>query len=103
MNRHTTSTLIILAGVVWVDGGVLSSLARQWASDDNYSHGFLIIPLALYCAWERRDALARARCRPQILGLVLIICSLVVFAAGTLAAELFLTRISLVGVIVGTI
>jgi exosortase len=41
--------------------------------------------------------------RPHAGGLVIILLSLGVFAMGVLAAELFLTRISLVGVIVGSV
>lgn len=86
-----------------VYGGVVSSLVRQWASDDNYSHGFFIIPLALYCAWERRQQLQQARVRSSAIGLAVLGASLLVFAAGVLAAELFLARISLVGVIAGVV
>lgn len=83
--------------------GVLAALVRQWASDDNYSHGFFVIPLALYFAWTRRDQLARAATAPGVTGLVLIAGSLLVWMAGKLGSELFLTRVSLVGVIAGTI
>jgi exosortase len=103
MNRHATTALVCLAAVVWLYSDVLSSLVRQWASDDNYSHGFFIIPLALYCGWERRDLLRRTASQPHGAGLVLILFSLFLFAAGTLAAELFLTRISLVTMVAGTI
>jgi exosortase len=103
MRRHGVAALIVCAGVLWLYSDVLSSLVRQWASDDNYSHGFLILPLAVYLGWERRDLLSRAESRPAVAGLLVIALSLVVFAAGVLAAELFLTRISLVGVIAGTI
>jgi exosortase len=103
MNRHAAAALVVVAGVLWTYGSVLLSLVRQWASDDNYSHGFLIIPLAIFCAWERRDQLERAQCRPHSAGLILILLSLLVFATGVFAAELFLTRISLVGVVTGAI
>jgi exosortase len=103
MSCHTAPTLVILAGVVWAYSSVLSSLVRQWANDDNDSHGFLIVPLAIYFAWERRHQLARAEVRPHVAGLAVIVISLLLFAAGSLAAELFLSRISLVGVVVGTI
>ena len=33
---------------------VLVSLVGAWYTDDNYSHGFFIVPLAVYFAWERR-------------------------------------------------
>ena len=101
--RHAAAAALLAAGVLWLYAGALSSLVRQWANDDNYSHGFLIVPIAVYCAWERRDVLRRIDRRPHAGGLVIVLLSLVVFAMGVLAAELFLTRISLVGVIVGSV
>jgi exosortase len=92
---------VLAAAVVWVFGGILSSLARQWASDDNYSHGFFVVPLALFFAWERRAALLNAPHRPSLFGLFLIVGSLLVLLAGLLGAELFLTRVSFVGVLAG--
>ena len=103
MKRHTTTALACLAAIVWLYRDVLSSLVRQWASDDNYSHGFFIIPLAIYFGWERRAQLARAAVNPHLGGLLLLLLSLAVFTAGQLAAELFLTRISLIGVIAGIV
>jgi exosortase len=103
MKRHAYTALACLAAIAWLYAGVLSSLVRQWASDDNYSHGFFIVPLALYFGWERRDELRAAAGRPRVAGLALVIVSLLVCAAGILAAELFLARISLVGVVAGTI
>jgi exosortase len=103
MNRHAAAALVSVTAIVWVYRDVLSSLVRQWAGDDNYSHGFFIIPLALFCAWERRHLLSQAERRPHIAGLFLVLLSLVLFAGGVLAAELFLPRLSLVGVVVGTI
>jgi exosortase len=93
----------VAAAVVWLYADTLSSLVRQWASDDDYSHGFFVVPLAVYFLWERRAAFARVPCRPSIGGLWLIVISLAVFAAGRLGAELFLTRASLVGVIAGIV
>jgi exosortase len=79
------------------------SLVRQWASDDNYSHGFIVVPLALFFAWERRAALRSAEIRPSTAGAALIVVSLAAFVAGRLGAELFLTRVSLVGVLAGAV
>ena len=89
--------------LVLVYAGVFTGLLRQWASDDNYSHGFFVIPLAIYFAWERRSSLRAAPPRPRLLGLALIALSLVVYLAGVAGAELFLTRVSILGVIAGTV
>jgi exosortase len=93
----------LAAALALMYAGVLSSLVRQWSSDDNYSHGFFVLPLAAYFAWERRQALAAAVRRPSIFGLVTILGSLLVYTAGLLGAELFLTRISMIGVIAGAV
>jgi exosortase len=82
---------------------VLSSLVRQWSSDDNYSHGFFVLPLAGFFIWERRNALVAALPRPSLIGLGLIVVSLGLLIAGLLGAELFLTRISLVGTVAGIV
>jgi exosortase len=82
---------------------VVSKLVHDWATDDNYSHGFFVLPLALYFAWRRRDELVKAPMRPSMFGLAIIGGSLVTLIAGTLGAELFLTRISLVGVAAGMV
>lgn len=103
-NRRTMAAVAALVSAIgFLYAGVLSSLVRQWSTDDNYSHGFLVVPLALYFAWERRDALMTAPVRPGALGALLILGSLAIWAAGILGAELFLTRVSLVGVLAGTV
>lgn len=93
------AVLALAAALAWVYGGIMVSLGRQWANDDNYSHGFFVIPLAAFFVWERRDALRRAQRRPSAAGLVVIVASLLVLVAGRLGAELFLTRVSLIGVL----
>jgi exosortase len=97
------ASLALAAALAWLYAGTLSSLVRQWASDDNYSHGFFVVPLALFFVWERRAALRAAASRPSVLGLFLIIGSLLLFVAGLLGAELFLARVSVIGVIAGAV
>jgi exosortase len=101
--RSVASVVLLSASLLWVYRDVLSSLVRQWASDDNYSHGFFVLPLALYFAWERRYALGRAASAPATSGLVVIALSMLLLMTGVLGAELFLARVSLVGAIVGAV
>jgi exosortase D (VPLPA-CTERM-specific) len=82
---------------------VVAKLVHDWATDDNYSHGFLIVPIALYFVWERRARLAAAVVRPSLLGVLLVVASVLVLGAGVLGAELFLTRVSMLGVCAGAV
>lgn len=102
--RVSIAAALALAGAVaWLYAGVVPRLVRQWATDDDYSHGFFVVPLALYFAWERRDALRRAVPQPSVAGLLLLGASLLCFVAGQFGSELFLTRVSLIGVLAGLV
>lgn len=103
VSPRLAATGLLLASFVVLYWGVLVKLIHDWATDDNYSHGFLIVPLAAYFAWERRHKLAALPVKPSALGLVVILGSIAVLLAGLLGAELFLTRISIVGLIAGAV
>lgn len=92
---------LALAGFALLYAGVLRDLVRDWSTDDNYSHGFLIVPIAAYLVWERRTRLRATPAAPAVAGLAVIGLGLVLLVAGTLGAELFLTRISLLVLLAG--
>jgi exosortase len=101
-DRKTAIAFALLASAfVLLYHHVLAKLAHDWATDDNYSHGFLVVPIAMYLIWERRAALKDTAMRPSNLGLLLAAASLGVLSAGVLGSELFLTRLSIVGVLAG--
>jgi len=97
------ATLLILAGLGLVFWQVFVRLVDAWIVDGNYSHGFFIIPIALYFAWERREQLAAAEATPSSFGLVLLFGGLLVLLAGLWGSELFLSRVALLPVIAGIV
>jgi len=101
--RSLTAFAVWLAALLALYGTILINLARQWQSDESYSHGWLVPPIAALLAWQQRDRLRAAQPRPSLAGLLLIFASLALFVAGSLAAELFTTRLSFVGVLAGTV
>jgi len=94
--------LVVLAGA-WLYRGTISGLVDDWAHDDNYSHGFLIVPVAAYFVWERRGRLARAVPKPSVSGLLVVLASLAMLVTGILGAEFFLSRVSLLGMLGGSV
>ena len=41
------------------------ALVGKWGQDPNYSHGFFVIPIALYILWERKELLDLNRVRSR--------------------------------------
>jgi exosortase len=97
------SVMVLAASFGLLYWRVGAKLIHDWATDDNYSHGFLIVPLAGYLAWERREQLRRLPLAPRSWGLLIVGGSLAVLLAGLLGAELFLSRIALIGTLAGGI
>ena len=107
ISRAGWPTLVGVGAVVMAFGllyrEVIDKLVYDWSNDGNYSHGFLIVPIAAYFAWERRQRLLAAPARPSVFGLVLLLGSLATLIAGILGSELFLTRTSMIGVLAGIV
>ena len=101
--RFVLAAAAITAAIVVVFWQVLVRLVDAWIVDGNYSHGFLIIPIALYFVWERREKLTAAEPRPSWLGLVVFGGGILVLLAGLWGSELFLSRIALLPVIAGVV
>jgi exosortase len=103
LQRAALPVAVVLASFAVLYWTVVGKLILDWSTDDNYSHGFLIVPIALYFAWERRDRLQAVARKPSIVGLLIVLASIGVLIVGTLGAELFLTRVSILGVLAGAI
>jgi len=101
--KQVTGTLLIVAGLALVFWQVFLRLVDAWVVDGNYSHGFLIIPLALYFVWERRHTLAQAPIRPSWFGLIVLAGGVGVLLAGLWGSELFLSRIALLPILAGIV
>jgi exosortase len=102
-SRDVTVIVALVLAILWLYAGVVAGLVAQWRHDESYSHGFLVVPFAAYVAWTRRDALRRAPSSSTLGGLALLAISLLILTAGKLGSELFLTRLSLIGVLAGSI
>jgi exosortase len=65
---------VALIGIVlcWAYAPSLKYLKAIWSSDPNYSHGYLVVPIALLILWLRRPLLDRSRLAPNRLGWVLL-------------------------------
>lgn len=93
--------LVLLVG--WLYSSILFHLAKQWATDANFSHGFFVPAFSLFVLWRDRARLGLQPRQPSSWGLLVVVFALSVLIVGVLGAELFLSRISLLLLIAGLV
>jgi exosortase len=76
-------------------------LVGDWATDDNYSHGFLIPFIAGYMIWQKRETLSEYTVRPNMLGLLVFAAGMGLHILGNVGAELFVMRVSIIVSLIG--
>jgi exosortase len=92
------STLVLI-----MYASVLASLARQWWNDPNYSYGFFVPLFAAYVLWSSRHRWLALPLRPKNFGLATMILAIALRVLGMLGAELFTVRLSLLILICGIV
>jgi exosortase len=96
---------LLALSIAWLYAGVVSGLVAEWASSPDASYGIVLAAVAALVAWRRRDALRRAidPTGAALPGAAIVALGLVMYLAGQLGADLFLTRLSLLVVLCGGI
>lgn len=80
---------------------IFKHLVEQWATDEDMGHGFFVPLVAGYIAWRRREQLLRIEWKPAWWGVGLMLWGVLQSYIGTLGAELFLQRTSILITLVG--
>ncbi|MEA1980421.1 MAG: exosortase/archaeosortase family protein [candidate division Zixibacteria bacterium] len=93
-------TYILLFTVILFNLSVFKVLISDWYHDDNYSHGFLIIPISIYLLFNARTKFVFPA-QPSKLGLLFLIPGCIGYLLGIAASEYFTTRFSLVLILTG--
>src|SRR5882724_2910367 len=97
--------LALVVAVGWLYGSTGTALVTEWVSSADASYGLALIAVASILIW-RRHALFLSRRNPNsppVVGIVVLLLGLTLYLVGMLGADVFLTRISSIVVIAGTI
>ncbi len=99
LRKHRYPYLLV-ALFVLVNIPVLKELVADWIRDDNYSHGFFIIPISIFLFYHRRRELIFPAPTSRW-GLALLVAGAVGMILGVAASEFFTTRVSMVLMLTG--
>lgn len=102
--KNLWKPLLVALTVAFLYATVLIRLVGHWWTDENYSHGLLVPFVIAFIIWLKFDELKKvARTTQFWLGGSIVICALFMLLGGTLGAELFIQRMSLVTMLAGIV
>ncbi len=78
---------------------VIAKLVNDWATNDNYSHGFLVPFISAYLIWQNRREIRSKEVKPANVGLFFLALSCLFFISAHVTADLFTMRLSMIIVI----
>jgi exosortase len=91
---------ILLGLLVVLNIPILIGLFADWLVDDNYSHGFLIIPVSIFLYYRKRKELIFPAATSRT-GFILFVLGCIGLLFGMAATEFFTTRFSFVVAVTG--
>lgn len=97
---HLLGIILLLAGIY---AAIIPYMVKQWAQDDNYSHGFLVPIIAGYFLWQRWPDLKNRIVKPDGLGLAVVALALLQLIIAWLGTEYFTMRSSLIVLLAGLV
>src|ERR1700688_4107224 len=80
---------------------VIKDFIGQWSTDGDYSHGFFVPLFSAYVLWRERTRWTRTSIKPSNFGLVVLLAAVGLLLLGTLGAEFFTSRFSLLLLLTG--
>jgi exosortase len=75
--KNIIAFLFILLSFCIAFKEIIAALVQDWSGNENYTHGFLIVPIALYFVWERRSRFIAAIHKPSYAGAVIFVPAII--------------------------
>jgi exosortase len=97
--------VVLVAVLSWLFAPTAAGLGNEWLSSPDSSYGAILAVIAVLTAWKRRSGIAAAARTPGHFGAGVAVLSggLAVYLLGLFAADVFVTRVSLVIVLAGVV
>jgi len=94
---------ILSGALILLYASILRHLVAQWWSDPDYGHGFFVPLFSGYVVWRLRGRWMNSEIKPSNFGLLVMFGAIGLLFLGSLGAELFASRFSLLVLIAGMI
>ncbi|GAA3756919.1 exosortase A [Terriglobus aquaticus] len=94
---------LLVVFVVLLYAGVAAKLVYDWYDLPDFSHGFIVPLFSAFLIWERRRNIASTPLQPTWSGIPVVLLGLLFLLTGRFGADLFLSRLSFLILLCGTI
>ena len=94
---------ILVGLILLLYASVLKGLVAQWWTDPDYGHGFFVPLFSGYILWHERQRWTKTEIKPSNFGFVVMLGAIALLLLGSLGAELFISRFSLLVLLAGMI
>lgn len=94
---------VLLSFFVLLYASVLKGLVLQWWTDPDYGHGFFVPLFSCFVLCRQRKCWTATEIKPSNFGLAVMMAAVALLLIGSLGAELFISRFSLVVMLTGMI
>jgi len=98
---YATCGFIVVAFGIYFP--ILRNMVHHWSIVEDYQHGFIVVPLALFFAYERRWDLEDAVIKGSWLGLIPMFIGVASLTIGRLGTELLTMRSGFVFTLIGLV
>jgi exosortase len=95
--------VVVGAVLALVYSGVVVKLVHDWLTIPDFSHGLFLPLVSAYLLWTRRDELSRICPKPSSVGFAIVLFACALLFLGVLGSDLFLTRVSFLLAIAGSV
>ncbi|MBN1832696.1 MAG: exosortase/archaeosortase family protein, partial [Deltaproteobacteria bacterium] len=82
---------------------VLYRLINLWATNPDYSHGFFVLPIAVFMLWRKRSQLVTVELQPSWIGLPVFILSVVSYTISFAANFHTLTHLLMIVILLSLV
>lgn len=96
-------TILIVLAILVLYRPILVRLATQVLGDANYSHAVVVPFFCLYLLWQKREDFSHLEKQPSSVGLIAVVLAIALLYLGSIGAEFFVSRFSLVLLIAGLV
>lgn len=93
----------LLIAIAFLYKSIVFAMVKDWWTDPDLSHGFVVPLIAAFVVWQRQPTLVRLPQKPSWWGLAVMAGAMGVLLLGIFGAELFLSRSSLIFLLAGLV